>query len=341
MQYRDLCQALFDAAQNAGVHFHFRVAVTAVQSDPKRPRIFLSNGRTMAAHVVIGADGPRSVVREAINGPCEEKLEGHSIYVATIPRDHLKDDPELYELTSYNPRDPNYLIWTGDNRHVKVLTTDQGRMCSISAFIPEVEAEGHLGDNLSLDGVSVTGNKLRINCEPRLKRLLSRAPVYLRKRLYHREFAEDWVDEYGRMIVMSEAAYPIWPFCIQGCSMPTEDAAVLTTLFTRLKSEEQISSFAHAFQEIREPRVQSIFTKETRAFGTFWVPPGPVRDARDEALMKMLLQGHKGWDEAKFLWEWEEICDVFAYHGREAAESWWVAWGLLWERSQEKPSAFL
>lgn len=199
----------------------------------------------------------------------------------------------------------------------------------------------------------------------RLKRLLNRAPVYLRKRLYHREFAEDWVDEYGRMIVMSEAAYPIWvkrlvysmsahvdlfffpihihiffqSFCIQGCSMPTEDAAVLTTLFTHLKSEEQISSFAHAFQEIREPRAQSIFTKETRAFGTFWVPPGPVRDARDEALMKMLKQGHKGWDEAKFLWEWEEICDVFAYHGREAAESWWVVWGVLWERSQEKPNA--
>ena len=39
---------------------------------------------------------------------------------------------------------------------------------------------------------------------------MSRAPTYMRKRLYHREFAEDWVDEYGRLIVMSESAYPIW-----------------------------------------------------------------------------------------------------------------------------------
>lgn len=44
----------------------------------------------------------------------------------------------------------------------------------------------------------------------RLRRLLGRVPTYLRKRLYHREFAEDWVDQYGRLIVMGEAAYPIW-----------------------------------------------------------------------------------------------------------------------------------
>lgn len=72
---------LLDAAKNAGVHFEFQLTVTSVEPDPRRPRIILSNGRTMAAHVIIGADGPRSIVRESISGPLEEKLEGHSIYV--------------------------------------------------------------------------------------------------------------------------------------------------------------------------------------------------------------------------------------------------------------------
>ncbi|KAH0836647.1 hypothetical protein J3R83DRAFT_8366 [Lanmaoa asiatica] len=335
MQYRDLCQILFDAARNAGVHFEFRLAVNSVQSDPRRPCAILSDGRKMAAHVVIGADGPRSIVRQSIDGPIKETLEGHSAYVAAIPRDHLKDDPELCELTAYKADDPDYKVWTGESRHVIALTTDRGRMCSIFACFPEVDTEGHLDDDIAFDGVLVAGNKLNIQCEPKLRRLLSRVPAYLRKRMYHRQFAEDWVDEYGRLIIMSEAAYPIWPFCIQSCSMPVEDAGVLTTLFTYLKSEEQIAYLARAFQEIREPRAHSIFSKETKALGTVWVPPGPARDARDEALKIMLLEGHKGWDETRLRWQWDEICEVFGYHGREAAEDWWVVWGVLRERSQQ------
>lgn len=125
------------------------------------------------------------------------------------------------------------------------------------------------------------------------------------------------------------------PFCIQSCSLPIEDASVLTTLFTYLKSEEHIPYLAYAFQEIREPRARSLFSKETKAFGTVWVPPGPARDARDEALKMMLLEGHKGWDDSRLRWQWDEICEVFAYHGREAAEDWWVMWGVLRERSQQ------
>ena len=122
---------------------------------------------------------------------------------------------------------------------------------------------------------------------------------------------------------------------MQGSSMPVEDAGVLTTLFTYLKSEDQIPYLAQAFHEVREPRVYSIFTKETKAFGSLWLPPGPERHARDEGLKMMMMEGHKGWDETKLRWQWDEICEVFAYHAREAAEDWWVMWGILRERSKQ------
>ncbi|KAF9221336.1 FAD/NAD(P)-binding domain-containing protein [Gyrodon lividus] len=331
MQYQDLCEILFKAAEDAGVNFELELTVTSVQSDPDQPRITLSDGRTLAAHMIIGADGPRSIVREMINGPVEETLEGHSVYVASISRDQLRDDPELYELTAYHPDQPDYLVWTGENRHVVGLTTDEGKMFSVSIFVPEVDIEGHSEDD---DGVMVARDKLNILCEPRLRRILDRMPAFLRKRMYHHEFAEDWTDENGRLLLMSEAAYPIWPFCIQACSMQIEDAGVLTTLFSRLKTEEQISHLAEAFQEIRQPRAQSIYNKETKAFDTVWVPPGPAREARDQALSMMMAEGHKGWDESKLRWQWDEICEVFGYHAREAAEDWWVMWGVLRERSQ-------
>lgn len=40
-------------------------------------------------------------------------------------------------------------------------------MCSILAFLPGVDTEGHLGDDIAFDGAPVAVNKLRIQCEPR------------------------------------------------------------------------------------------------------------------------------------------------------------------------------
>lgn len=63
------------------MHFEFQLAVTSVQSDPQQPCVILSDGRKLEAHVIIGADGPRSIVRESINGPINQTFEGHSAYV--------------------------------------------------------------------------------------------------------------------------------------------------------------------------------------------------------------------------------------------------------------------
>lgn len=40
-------------------------------------------------------------------------------------------------------------------------------MCSILAFFPEVDIEGHLDDDIAFDGVLVAESKLKIQCEPR------------------------------------------------------------------------------------------------------------------------------------------------------------------------------
>lgn len=40
-------------------------------------------------------------------------------------------------------------------------------MCSILAFFPEIDTEGHLDDDIAFDGVPVAGNNLTIQCEPK------------------------------------------------------------------------------------------------------------------------------------------------------------------------------
>lgn len=47
----------------------------------------------------------------------------------------------------------------------------------------------------------------------------------------------------------------------------------------------------------------------------------------------MVTLGLQGWSEDKMRWQWEDISEVLAYSAREAAEDWWVSWGILRERS--------
>ncbi|KAG2145125.1 hypothetical protein DEU56DRAFT_788922 [Suillus clintonianus] len=330
ISYRDLYDMLYREAIAAGARISFNTPVAKVHANP--PRVQLQDGTVLKADMIIGADGPRSTVREAVVGwPSEEVPEGHSAYVAIIPRDVLQNDPELSDLTQFHEDRPDYPIWTGDSRHVIAFTVAGGTEFAIHAFLPDSEVDG-IGDEDGWD-VIVPRERLPFHFEPKLQRLLDIPATYQRVRLFQRECAEEWTDESGRLLLMGEAAHPLYPCVLQSCSMQIEDAEVLGTLFSRLRAWDQLPHLAEAFQELREPRTRAIYAKETKAFDLVWVPPGPQRDARDQALYSMMVEGHKGWDETKMRWQWDEICEVFGYNARDAAEDWWVMWGMLRERS--------
>jgi len=79
--------------------------------------------------------------------------------------------------------------------------------------------------------------------------------------------------------------------------------------------------------------------QELSALQLFWLPPGPGRDERDKSLRAMVTLGLQGWDEDKMRLQWEEVGDVLGYSAQEAAEDWWVSWGVLWERSSQSTSS--
>lgn len=71
---------LHRAAVSAGARITYNAPVAKVHADP--PRVELQDGTILKADMVIGADGPRSTVREAIVGQQDEEIpEGHSAYV--------------------------------------------------------------------------------------------------------------------------------------------------------------------------------------------------------------------------------------------------------------------
>lgn len=91
-----------------------------------------------------------------------------------------------------------------------------------------------------------------------------------------------------------------------------------------------------AFQDLRQGRCERVHDLELMSMSFAWAPPGPERDLRDQQL-RPTLEGKPGeveWDEGHLRAEWERMGDVFGYNAREAAENWWVHWGVLRESSK-------
>ena len=114
-----------------------------------------------------------------------------------------------------------------------------------------------------------------------------------------------------------------------------EDAVVLGTIFSRLSSRDHIIPFLGAYQELRQHRCQAVRISEVEKMAFLMLPAGPERDARDASMRAELDRGELDWteaDEGALRQQWEEFRDDFGYNAYEAADTWWVEWGVLLER---------
>ena len=108
---------------------------------------------------------------------------------------------------------------------------------------------------------------------------------------------------------------------------------VLGTLFSRLSRWDQIPQLLDGFQELRQDRCRFVDMSEMATANVLSLPPGEARDARDVNLQLSLQSENEIWDEDMLLGQWDGIAAVFGYTAREAAEEWWVKWGLLDNRT--------
>jgi salicylate hydroxylase len=101
LQHTDLVQILYNAAMASGAEIETNADVRVVSppsptSASRRPAVMLKDGRTFEADVVIGADGPYSTVRQAVETtPTIPKWTGKVSFSGLIPMERLMQDPVL------------------------------------------------------------------------------------------------------------------------------------------------------------------------------------------------------------------------------------------------------
>lgn len=138
---------------------------------------------------------------------------------------------------------------------------------------------------------------------------------------------------------MSATSFCAQPAGTYNTSTSLEDAALLGTLYSRLRSWDQIHSLSDAYQELRQKRVQYMIRAETNNFHLVTAPTGPEQEARDAHLREQyaLSRDPANATDDMLLEQWESIADVYAYSPVEEADNWWMKWGILRERANNRP----
>ena len=122
--------------------------------------------------------------------------------------------------------------------------------------------------------------------------------------------------------------------------MSLEDASVLAKLFSHLLEESQIPSFLYAFEEIRRARTVKINNVDNQNIDFMTMPSGDMATMRDNAMAATFAAGRNDLDAEEgddASSQWTENREIFGYDAEDAADEWWVSWGLAALRAKGAP----
>jgi len=190
---------------------HFSSACTRIQQDPQGVTAYFSNGRSERGAILIGADGLRSVIREALFGSKPLRYLGHACYrgIVEFPVSIL---PAGYAFESWGPGqrfgairlDSERAYWFANlNCAQGVLDPNPG--CTLQAKF----AGWH-------------------EPIPRIVESAHHAPI-LRHEIYDLSPIKAWSS--GRVSLLGDAAHPMTPDLGQGACQAIEDAVALAQSF--------------------------------------------------------------------------------------------------------------
>ncbi|KAI0000203.1 FAD/NAD-P-binding domain-containing protein [Russula compacta] len=359
VHHADLLEILHRLASSAGARVKFGVTVESVEAAQEtppgndatstsiagsssrtlRPTVRLKTGEILHADVIIGADGRRSIVRRVVMDEDEEPeamSPGLSMYTGCVPMAEVRKYAPLRQLV-----DVGWQIWIGDGRVVLGYPIRQHQEFVVHIWWQDPNGSTAVARSGALDSWDPTTslNPLRYKdgqMDPRLRFLLDKAGPVSRQSWIVPPPPDTWVDESETIILIGEAAHPQGPGTTYGCTLALENAAILGTLFSHLRSAEQVPTLLYAYQDLCKGRADMVGDLEQQNAEVLFSSPPRVHDGlvRWTALPARVPYPPPGGGLTDA--ELAEVAEVWGYYAIDAAEEWWVEWGMLRERSQQR-----
>jgi len=235
----DLLDALASGLDHGAIHLGHRLIGLEERSD--RVVLAFANGARVETEIVIGADGVRSVIRQALYGEDHPTYTGQMVWRALLDgRDVLE---EVVEPTGH-------IQWVGPGRHLLAYYIRGKKLLNI---VTQEDTDKWVEEGWSIRG---DPDEMRLsfpNPEPRLGKLLSLVTECSKWGLFTRPLTRNWGR--GRIQLIGDAAHAMLPNAGQGACQAFEDAYILGRWL--MACRDPIEAFAN-FRRIRIPRVHGV-----------------------------------------------------------------------------------
>ena len=235
----DLLDALASGLDQGAIHPGHRLTGLEERSD--RIVLAFANGARVEAEVVIGADGVRSVIRQALYGDDNPTYTGQMVWRALLNGGEVPE--EVIEPTGH-------IQWVGPGCHLLAYYIRGRKLVNI---VTQEDTDKWVEEGWSTRGDPDEMRTSFPNPEPRLAKLLSLVTACSKWGLFTRPLTRNWGR--GRIQLVGDAAHAMLPNAGQGACQAFEDAYILARWLEARRDPAE--AFAN-FRRVRIPRVHGV-----------------------------------------------------------------------------------
>ncbi|MBO0906091.1 FAD-dependent monooxygenase [Jiella sonneratiae] len=273
----DLIDALAKTLDPARIHLGHRLSGLVEADD--HVTLNFQNGASVDADYVIGADGVKSAVREALYGEDRPAYTGQMVWRALLKTEDVPEE-------AIEPR--GHTQWVGPGRHLIAYKIRQGKLVNV---VSQVDTDEWVEEGWSIKGDPADMRASFPGAEPRLAKLLDCVGECTKWGLFTRPINDNWGR--GRIQMIGDAAHAMLPSAGQGAAMAFEDAYILGRWLGAV--EDPVEAFAE-FRRIRIPRVHGV-QRLSLANKDF-------KHMKDSARQKEAIKAGTGSVHGKIDWVW-------------------------------------
>jgi salicylate hydroxylase len=273
----DLLEALASGLDQSAIHLGHRLTGLEERSD--RIVLAFANGAQVKAEFVIGADGVRSLIRQALYGDDNPTYTGQMVWRALLNGSDVP--PEVLEPTGHTQ-------WVGPSCHFIAYYIRGGKLVNI---VTQQDTDKWVEEGWSTRGDPDEMRSSFPNPEPRLKKLLGLVTECSKWGLFTRPLTQNWGR--GRIQLIGDAAHAMLPNAGQGACQAFEDAYILARWLDACR--DPVEAFAN-FRRIRIPRVHGVQRLS--------LSNAQFKHMRDSAAQKEAITSGKGSVHGSSDWVW-------------------------------------
>ena len=273
----DLMECLASGLDPGAVHLGHRLIGLEERSD--RTILSFANGARVEAEYVIGADGVRSVVRQALYGADNPTYTGQMVWRALLNAENVP--PEALEPYGHTQ-------WVGPGCHFIGYYIRGGKLVNI---VTQQDTDQWVEEGWALRGDPEEMRRSFPHPEPRLVKLMSVITECSKWGLFTRPITNNWGR--GRIQLIGDAAHAMIPSVGQGACQAFEDSYILARWLEACP--DPVEAFAN-FRRVRIPRVHGVqrLSFENKDF----------KHMRDAAKQKQSVTSGKRGFHGNTAWVW-------------------------------------